>query len=93
MVNSIIKVPVRYLPSLKEIKDIVDNLQTYDELLNMVKEIKNSSLKFKNLILNYITNSDTDLVIDMEVLGKFSNKYLKYKKKYINLKKIKAINK
>jgi len=79
--------------ALRMIKEIVDKLDTDEERENMKEKIGNSSLKFKNLILNYIENKETESITKMLIEGKIKNKYLKYKKKYINLKKIIAINK
>ena len=77
---------------LSAIKENVDNLHTYEELLNMRGKI-DDTFKFKILILNYMENKETEFIIKMVADDRIINKYLKYKKKYINLKKIIAMNK
>ena len=79
---------------LTNLKKFVDEIPTYEDLLNIRNKIDtDNTIKFKNLILNYIENKETQFLLMLMADGKFRNKYLKYKKKYINLKKIIAINK
>ena len=73
---------------LTNLKKFVDEIPTYEDLLNIRNKIDtDNTIKFKNLILNYIENKETQFLLMLMADGKFRNKYLKYKKKYINLKK------
>ena len=96
-IDEIAQIPIRIndpklTKLLSAIKENVDKLHTYEELLNMRGKI-DDTFKFKILILNYMENKETEFIIKMTADDRIINKYLKYKKKYINLKKIIAMNK